>query len=112
MAKTAAEPPPAAFAVKGDGEHLTLEGALDIRTLTDARKALGERMKGRKAATLDIAGLSALDSTGALFLCGLRGKNGEITGVRPEHKALLDLVCGLDLKPLPKVPVVARWKGS
>ncbi len=110
MAKNTTNPPATAFALNGEGGHLALEGVLDIRTLREARGALGERMKGRKSATLDIGGLSGLDSPGALFLCGLRAKHVELTGVRPEHKALLDLVCGLDLRALPKVAHVARWK--
>ena len=110
MPKAAMNPPASAFTVKGDGEHLAVEGVLDIRTLTDARAALGKSIKQHKPRALDIAGLTGLDTPGALFLCGLRAKNVELTGVRPEHKALLDLVCGLDLKPLPKVPFVPRWK--
>lgn len=60
--------------------------------------------------TLDIAGLDSLDTPGALFLCGLRNKGVELTGIQAEHRALLDLICGLDLKPLPKVEVVPRWR--
>jgi phospholipid/cholesterol/gamma-HCH transport system permease protein len=104
------EPQPTALAVKGEGADLALEGVLDIRTLAEAQKALGKWMKERKSRALDIGGLSGLDTPGALFLCGLRAKHVELSGVRPEHKALLDLVCGLELKPLPKVPSVPRWK--
>jgi phospholipid/cholesterol/gamma-HCH transport system permease protein len=104
------EPQPTALAVKGEGADLALEGVLDIRTLAEAQKALGKWMKERKSRALDIGGLSGLDTPGALFLCGLRAKHVELSGVRHEHKALLDLVCGLELKPLPKVPSVPRWK--
>ena len=110
MPKTSVKAPPNTFAVKGDGEHLALEGVLDIRTLTEAQSALREWMKQRKSRALDIGGLSGLDTPGALFLCGLRAKHVELTGVRPQHKALLDLVGGLELKPLPKEPTIARWK--
>jgi phospholipid/cholesterol/gamma-HCH transport system permease protein len=34
----------------------------------------------------------------------------KLTGIRAEHQALLDLICGLDLKPLPKVKSVPRWR--
>jgi phospholipid/cholesterol/gamma-HCH transport system permease protein len=34
----------------------------------------------------------------------------ELTGIRDEHRALLDLICGLELKPLPKSERVARWR--
>ena len=53
--------------------------------------------------SLDIAKLDRLDTPGALFLCGLVDKGVELTGVRTEHRALLDLIRGLDLKPMPKV---------
>src|SRR5258708_32852888 len=91
MAKNTTNPPATASALNGEGGHLALEGVLDIRTLREARGALGERMKGRKSATLDIGGLSGLASPGALLPWGLRPKHVELTGVRPEHKALLDL---------------------
>ena len=110
MPETVAQPPLNAFAVKGEGERLSIEGALDIHTLAEAQGALGAWMKGRKARALDIGGLSGLDTPGALFLCGLRKKKVELTGARPEHQRLLDLICALELAPLPKVPVVARWR--
>jgi phospholipid/cholesterol/gamma-HCH transport system permease protein len=110
MPKTPPEPSTPTLAVKGEGERMALEGVLDIRTVSEAQNALGPWMKQRKSRALDIGSLSGLDTPGALFLCGLRAKDVELTGVRPEHKALLDLVCGLDLKALPKVPFVPRWK--
>ena len=45
-----------------------------------------------------------------MFLCGLRDKGVELTGVRAEHRALLDLICGLDLQPLPQVESVPHWR--
>jgi phospholipid/cholesterol/gamma-HCH transport system permease protein len=92
--------------IAGDGDRLELEGVLDIHTLALAESAFGK--SGSRV--LDLGKLSGLDTTGALFLCGLRKKMVELTGVRAEHKALLDLVCGLDLKPLPKPPAVSRWR--
>ena len=61
-----------------------------------------------KERSLDLAGLDHLDTPGALLLCALRDKGVELTGVGPEHQSLLDLICGLDLKPLPKPPTVSR----
>lgn len=98
------------IAISGDGDRLALAGVLDIRTLGVAENSLKQRLKQRKSRALDLGKLSGLDSPGALFLCGLRDKGVELTGVRAEHKALLDLICGLDLKPLPKVAPVARWR--
>ena len=97
-----------------DGDRLALEGALDIRTLADARTALkqwlGGRAQGHARAALDLGKLSGLDTPGALFLCGLGEKGVDVTSVRAEHQALLDLVCNLDLEPLPKPPTVPRWR--
>ena len=99
-----------AAVVSGDGEQLSLAGALDIVTLADARKSLKKLSRRGAAGSLDIAKLDTLDTPGALFLCGLRDKGVELTGVRAEHRALLDLICGLDLKPAPKTELPARWR--
>jgi phospholipid/cholesterol/gamma-HCH transport system permease protein len=45
-----------------------------------------------------------------LFLCGLRDKGVELTGIRAEHHALLDLIGALDLKPLPRVDSPRPWR--
>lgn len=92
--------------IRIDGDRLELEGVLDIHTLALADSAFGKS----RSHVLDLSKLSGLDTPGALFLCGLRKKMVELTGVRAEHKALLDLVCGLDLKSLPKPPAVPRWR--
>jgi ABC-type transporter Mla MlaB component len=99
-----------AVAVSGDGNRLALAGVLDIRTLAAAENSLTQRLRQRKSRVLDLGNLSGLDSPGALFLCTLRDKGVELTGVRDEHKALLDLICGLDLKPLPRAASVPRWR--
>ena len=101
------------LAVNGDGDRLALEGVLDIRTLTGAEEVLKQRLKrrgGGQARALDLGNLSGLDTPGALFLCGLREKGIELTGIRAEHKALLDLICALKGKPLPKSATVPRWR--
>ncbi len=85
-------------------------GALDIRTLAQARRSLKHWLRQRKSRALDLSRLSGLDSTGALFLYGLRAQGVVLTGVRVEHRALLDLVGGLDRKPLPRPESRARWR--
>ena len=95
--------PGATLAVTGEGERLALEGALDIRTLAQAREAFARLFGAMAPRSLDLARLDSLDTPGALFLCGLRDeKRVALTGVRGEHQALLDLVCRLEAKPLPK----------
>src|SRR5260221_3424532 len=98
------------IALTGDGKRLALEGVLDIRTVAEARHTLQGRLGKHKSRTLDLGKLDGLDTPGALFLCGLREERVELTGVRAEHKALLDLVCGLDAKPLPKPSHIPRWR--
>ncbi|MEO8676028.1 MAG: ABC transporter permease, partial [Casimicrobiaceae bacterium] len=98
------------IAVTGEGDHLALEGVLDIRTVAAAETALEPLQGKRKGAALDIGKLNELDTPGALFLCGLRAKGVELTGIRAEHKSLFELICGLELKPLPKPPTVPRWR--
>jgi phospholipid/cholesterol/gamma-HCH transport system permease protein len=94
----------------GDGDRWVLAGELDIRTLADAERSLKQWLQQQKSRVLDLADLSGLDTPGALLLCELRGNGVDLTGVRAEHKALLDLVCGLALKPLPKAKFVPRWR--
>jgi len=105
-----ADPSRSAVVVGGEGDQRTLAGALDIATLAEARNALKPWSKQGPARSLDVAELDRLDTPGALFLCGLRDKGVELTGVRAEHRALLELISGLELKPLPKVASVPQWR--
>ena len=102
--------PPTAVEITGDGDRLALQGVLDIHTLAAAESSVKEKFKQQKSRTLNIGKLTGMDTPGALFLCGLREKGVELTGIRAEHKSLLELVCGLDLKPLPKPVTVPRWR--
>jgi phospholipid/cholesterol/gamma-HCH transport system permease protein len=103
-------PVPLTIAVAGDGERMTLQGALDIRTLAEAQRSLGEWQATHKPSLLDLGKLTELDTPGALFLCGLRDKGAELTGVRAEHRALLDLVGGLELKSIPRLEPRSSWR--
>src|SRR6185436_6209978 len=109
MPSASSEPSSSTVAVTGEGDALAIEGVLDIRTLAEVERSLKQaRHPGSRA--LDLRKLSGLDTPGALFLCELRDKGVELTGIRAEHKALLDLVCSLELKPLPKGKPVPRWR--
>jgi len=108
--QASADPSRPTVVVSGDGDQLAIAGALEIVTLAEARNSLKQCSKRGTSRSLDVAKLDSLDTPGALFLCGLRDKGVELTGVRAEHRALLDLICGLDLKPLPKVESVPRWR--
>ena len=110
MAHASSAPASPAIAIDDDGDRLMLTGTLDIRTLPEAEKSFRQWPKKQKSRALDLSKLNDLDTPGALFLCGLRDKGVALTGIRSEHKALLDLVGGLDLKPLPKPVHVPRWR--
>ncbi len=99
------------FVIHSDGNSLALQGVLDIHTLSEAKQALTRELKLHKAQALELGGLVRLDSPGAMFLCGLRGKGMKLTGVRAEHQKLLDLICGLALKKEPPPATrVPRWR--
>ena len=106
----AAHPRPA-IAFGGDADRASLEGVLDIRTLTAARQAFAERFGARRhPKRVDVSGLTALDTPGALFLRDIKTGNVELTGIRDEHRALIDLVCGLEGRPLPPHRAPSRWR--
>ena len=100
----------AALAIEDMGDRLALTGALDIRTLAEAKQSLQRGRMERHGVTLDLSRLSALDTPGALFLCSLRAHGARLAGVRPEHAALLEFIDDLDLKPLPKPRGLSRWR--
>jgi len=105
-----ADPSRPTVVVSGDGDQLALAGALDIATLAETRNALRTWSQQGPLRSLDGAKLDSLDTPGALFLCGLRDKGVVLTGIRADHQALLDLISGLELKPLPLVASVPRWR--
>lgn len=102
--------PDAVLVVTGEGDHRALAGALEISTLLATEHSLQAWSKQGPMRQLDIARLISIDTPGALFLCGLRDKGVTLTGVSVEHQALLDLIYGLDLKPIPKIKIAPRWR--
>ena len=102
------------LAIRGEGDRLALDGVLDIRTLTQATRALSRWVKKERAGhdrrALDLARLSGLDTPGALLLRRLGEQGVELTNARAEHKALLGLIGGLELKPLRHPAAVPRWR--
>ena len=109
---SSSKPPPPTVVVHGDGDTMALDGVLDVHSLDQAREALGQWLKPRKSRALDLHKLSGLDTSGALFLCELRDKKVELTGVSAEHEQLLELICGLERKPLTKPKTIPRWRES
>jgi phospholipid/cholesterol/gamma-HCH transport system permease protein len=105
MLRVSPRPPEPANTVAGDGDRAALAGALDVHTLPDARRALKQRSR-----SVDLGNLASLDTPGALWLCELRDGGVRLTGLHPEHEALLKLVCKLEHKPLPAPRAVPRWR--
>jgi phospholipid/cholesterol/gamma-HCH transport system permease protein len=101
---------PPAVIVGGVGDRVELAGALEIGTLGEARESLKQWTMQGPSRSLDVGKLDSLDTPGALFLCALRDQGVQLTGIRAEHRALLDLICGLDLKPLPQAAPLPRWR--
>lgn len=60
MEQTSSEPIRLTIAIDGDGNRMTLEGALDIRTLTEAERALREWRTKRKSRVVDLSKVSDL----------------------------------------------------
>src|SRR5437762_6431091 len=110
MPRATSKPLPPSIAIDGDGDRLTLTGTLDIHTMAEAERALKHLPKKQRSRALDLSKLSELDTPGALFLCGLRDKGVALTGIRTEHKALLDLISSLEIKPLAKPKPSPRWR--
>jgi len=111
MPRASSVSPPPAIAIDDAGARVAVKGALGIRTLPEFEASLKRHPPKGKSRTLDLSGLTELDTPGALFLCGLRDLGITLTGVRAEHQALLGLVGGLDLKAaLPKPDRVPHWR--
>lgn len=109
--KCASAAPSGITIVTNEGDSLALEGALDIHTVGQVRKSLQRHLTHSKSHALDIAGVTALDTPGALFLCELhKKKNIKLMNIRPEHRALLDLIGNLELKSLPLLPTQPAWR--
>src|SRR5438552_118552 len=111
MPRASPASPPPAIAIDDAGARVAVKGAPGTRTLPDFEASLTQHAPKGKSRTLDLSGLTELDTPGALFLCALRELGMTLTGVRAEHRALLDLVGGLDLKAaLPKPDRVPHWR--
>jgi phospholipid/cholesterol/gamma-HCH transport system permease protein len=100
---------PSPLTIAEDDHRAALRGALNIHTLVDAERRLASRAR-KHGGTIDITDLSVLDTPGALLLCELQGNGIDVVGASAEHQALIDLVCNLKIKPLPKAASVPRWR--
>jgi phospholipid/cholesterol/gamma-HCH transport system permease protein len=110
--RASSDPASPALVLEDHGDRLALKGALTIHSLAEAERELGpwQKKRQRLAHTLDLRGLSGLDTPGALLLCALRRDHVELIGIRPEHAGLLSLIGGLAAKPLPPRRSTPRWR--
>ncbi|MEP7156670.1 MAG: ABC transporter permease [Betaproteobacteria bacterium] len=109
------KPPKPRISVIPENGRITLAGVLDATTVTEARRLVeksGQSGKhGKGESRLDVAGLTDVDTAGALQLCNWQDQGDTLMGVRAEHKRLLKLISGLDRKP-PVAPkqASAAWR--
>jgi len=109
-AQSATSQPPPTIVVSGEGERHAMSGSLVIATLATARDSLKSWPQHGTSSTLDVSGITRMDTPGALFLSALRELGVSLTGIRPEHQTLFDLIDSLELKRLPAVATVPRWR--
>ncbi len=85
--------------------HVTLAGKLNATTVEQARHATKSVTDAGKR-QIDVGGLTELDTAGALLLCAWQEQGGTFSGLRAEHKRLLELITKLDHAPLAGVPKI------
>jgi phospholipid/cholesterol/gamma-HCH transport system permease protein len=100
----------AAIAIEAHGARVAITGTLGVRTVPELEDALARQPQAEPLRTLELGALSELDTSGALYLSALRAHGVSLSGLRPEHRAMLELIDGLDLAPLPKSRPRARWR--
>ena len=105
-------PSPAASPLTGprlvitrDADRIELAGSLDALTVSEAKSKLN-RAPTSGSRIIDVAGLTELDTAGALLLCAWQDKGDTLAGLRADHNRLVTLIAGLDRAP----PPVAKKK--
>ncbi len=110
MPRAPKKSPSPAIAIEADGTRIAVKGSLGVRTLPELGGVLSAPADGQTPRTLELGALSELDTSGALFLSSARAHGVSLTGLRPEHRALVELIDRLDLAPLPQRPPAPRWR--
>ncbi|MEM7225099.1 MAG: MlaE family lipid ABC transporter permease subunit [Pseudomonadota bacterium] len=100
------------LAIQPDGERLLIvfDGAWTTRAITDQDQALADaEVNGCKRVRLSLAGVEALDTTGAWLVYRTsrgfeqQGIEVEVTGADPSHSGLIETVAAHD-QPCPAPP--------
>ena len=88
-----------------DTDRIELAGSLDALTVSEAKRKLNEP-PNPGSRLVNVAGLTELDTAGALLLCTWQDTGHTLVGLRADHKRLVTLIAGLDRAP----PPVAKEK--
>ena len=94
--------------IKKEGARIHIEGPLDIHHFRQAKDALSKLLNNK--ATIDLAKVTRLDTAGALVLKNSAGQHLRLENLRPEHKALFDLVSEVSLTKLSAKKPLPAWK--
>ena len=81
-----------------------IRGALDIRHFAQAQRQLKKAFStAAEDASIDMGGVMRLDTAGAFLLRQASGKHPNFLHLKPEHRALFDLIARMDTgnAPLP-----------
>lgn len=97
---------------KGAEGSLRLLGELDLYHANKARRLFQKALKRQQGVTLDLSGLSKLDTAGALLLRQIQSTYSlRLQRLKPEHAAILGLVADTDvtlLEPARLRPAAVR----
>ncbi len=89
---------------EADEQSLHVRGPLTLPQLDAARKGFEDH---RKAKILDLSGLTALDTAGALLLRGWEAHGAKLGGFQPGHEDLYRLVSNADIGVAPEKVTVS-----
>jgi len=86
---------PSSLTITVNDGRAVLAGNLKLVTVTKAKHALTNRPSGDKV-SVELSGLTELDTAGALLLCAWQKRGCTLVGLRADHRRLVDLIAGLD----------------
>jgi len=99
------------LSIKRDGSRIHIQGALDLHHFQQAKEVFKEvHLANNKATVIDLSKVTRLDTAGAFILYNATKQHMKIENLRPEHKALFDLVSEVNLiKPTAKKSL-SSWR--
>lgn len=85
-----------------------LVGSLAAATVAQAKHALATASRTGKH-SIDLSGLTELDTAGALLLCARQERGDTLVGLSADHRRLVKLIGGLDRAPPAAAPQAPGW---